>query len=134
VTSKVTLTRIIIAVTVAALSGCAGPDATGPEQAAAGFARALSASDGTRACSLLSPEVSAEEADSAGTSCAQAVLNEDLPAPSPVTDARIYGHQAWVRTGTDTVFLSEFPDGWRIIGAGCTPQGAKPYHCAISGG
>ena len=133
-TSKTALTKIVFAVTVAALSGCVGPDPTGPEQAATAFARAVSASDGTAACSLLSPEVSADVADSAGTECAQAVLHEDLPAPSPVTNAQIYGHQAWVRTGTETVFLSEFAAGWKIIGAGCVPQGERPYDCAVSGG
>jgi hypothetical protein len=78
--------------------------------------------------------VAAGLAETAGTACSDAILQESLPAPSPVRHAERYGHQALVTTGTDTVFLSQFPEGWKIIGAGCRPAGDKPYDCAVSGG
>jgi len=127
-------TLIIIAVGTVLLAGCAGPDITGPERTATTFARAISASDGELACTLLSAEVSSSLADSAGVPCPAAVLTQDLPTPSAVRDAQRFGHQALVTTSTDTVFLSEFPDGWKIIGAGCRVRGDRPYDCAVSGG
>jgi hypothetical protein len=117
-----------------AVSGCAGPDTTGPEQTAAAFAQAVSAADGSLACRLLSPEVQSAVAESAGTPCPVALLQEDLPAPSPARRVERYGQQAFVTTGSDTMFLAAFPDGWKVIAAGCRPQGDKPYDCAVSGG
>jgi hypothetical protein len=116
------------------LSGCAGPETTGPARAAADFARAVSVADGELACALLSEQVSSTLTDSTGMPCPAAVLQEGLPAASPVRQVQRYGHRALVTTDTDTVFLSEFPTGWRIIGAGCRPRGERPYDCAVSGG
>ena len=129
------MSRVLIIIAIAVvLSGCAGADTTGARQSATAFAEAVSAADGQRACALLSDEVSAQLSESAKTSCAQALLTEDLPAPSPVRRAQRYGHQVLVTTGTDTLFLSEFPDGWKIIAAGCVPHTDKPYDCAVSKG
>jgi hypothetical protein len=118
----------------AGLTGCSGQTPAAPERAAIAFAQAIAASDGARACTLLSADVSSAIADSTGMPCPAAILREDVPAPSQVRDAQRYGHQAWVITGTDTVFLSEFPDGWKVIAAGCQARPDKPYDCAVSGG
>ena len=128
----------VIAATVL-LSGCSDPNrgspgGTGPGSTAAEFAQAVASSDGRLACTLLSAQVSSAIADSRGMPCPAAVLKAGLPAPSAVREVRRYGRQAFVTTGTDTVFLSEFPGGWKIIGAGCSPRGDKPYDCAVSGG
>lgn len=125
---------MLAVLSVAVLSGCSGRDTAAPERTVTAFARAISASDGERACAFLSVEVSSTVAESTGMPCPAAVLRADLPDPSSVRSAELYGHQAFVTTGTDTLFLSEFPDGWKIIGAGCEPRGDKPYDCAISGG
>jgi hypothetical protein len=125
---------MVCAAATVGLSGCAAPDTTGPELAATAFGAAVSAADGTRACALLSAKVLAELVDSAGRPCPEAVLTEQLPAASPVRSARRYGHQALVTTKTDTVFLSEFADGWKVIAAGCEPRGDQPYDCIVSGG
>ena len=34
----------------------------------------------------------------------------------------------------DTVFLATFPGGWRVVAAGCTPRGDRPYDCTVAGG
>jgi hypothetical protein len=125
---------IVAVIGAGGLTACSGPDAGGPETAASTFAEAVSVADGARACELLSAQVAASLSESAGLPCAQAVLQQDLPAPAPVREARVYGKQAWVITGTDTVFMSEFPGGWKVIGAGCRPESDKPYDCAVSGG
>jgi hypothetical protein len=125
---------IVWAAVAVGLSACAGPDTTGPERAATAFGQAVSAADGSRACALLSPKVVTELADSAGKPCPEAVLTSKLPAVSPVRAAQRYGHQALVTTETDTVFLSEFPGGWKIIAAGCEARADQPYDCTVSGG
>jgi hypothetical protein len=117
-----------------ALSGCSAPDTTGPQQATTAFTQAVSRSDGGQACALLATPVASAIAESAGTACAKAVLQEDLPAPAPIRSVQRFGKQALVVTATDTLFLSEFPTGWKIIGAGCTPQGERPYNCTVSKG
>jgi hypothetical protein len=32
------------------------------------------------------------------------------------------------------VFLAAFPGGWRVVAAGCTPRGDRPYDCTLQGG
>jgi hypothetical protein len=118
----------------AALAGCAGADARGPDEAATAFAQAILVSNGDQACALLSPEVSKAVADAEKVPCARAILQEHLPGPSPVRSTQVHGRSAFIVTGTDTLFLSEFKDGWKIIGAGCHDQGARPYDCVVSGG
>jgi hypothetical protein len=124
---------------VTGVTGCGGADPAAPERTATEFSRSVSAGDGDRACALLSPEVRGSLAESAGGSCADAVREEPPPASADVVRASRYGRQALVVTGADTLFLSEFSDGWKVIGAGCTARSASatsslPYDCTISGG
>jgi hypothetical protein len=78
--------------------------------------------------------ISAEEIEqSAGEPCAVAVLEEDLPAPADAADAAVYGQWAQIRLAGDTVFLAVFPDGWRVVAAGCTLRPERPYACRIQG-
>ncbi|MGC0336296.1 hypothetical protein [Streptomyces sp. SLBN-8D4] len=46
----------------------------------------------------------------------------------------LYGRQARIVLARDTLFLSLFPDGWKVVAAGCSPQPGRPYQCAIRGG
>jgi len=123
-------------VTVLAASGCTAVAERG-DAAAATAVRLLSAvaeRDGAAACGLLAPETAAEVEQSADRPCAEAILNEQLPAAGPVTATHVYGQRAQVRLSADTVFLAVFPGGWRVVAAGCTPEGEKPYDCVIEGG
>jgi hypothetical protein len=95
---------------------------------------AVQNNDGRAACAVLAPATAAEVAQSAEKDCPQAILDENLPGPGAVTDAAVFGQQAQVHTSTDTVFLAVFPGGWRVVAAGCTPQGDRPYHCVVQGG
>ena len=118
------------------LSGCA--DVGSRESSAADVAtRLLTAvddKDGTAACAVLAPDTAAELEQSASKSCAQAVLDEDLPAPGAVTGTDVYGQWAQVRLSDDTVFLAVFPGGWRVVAAGCEPRTSRPYDCTLQGG
>ena len=82
----------------------------------------------------LAPETAAEVEESAGKSCAEAILQEDLLEPGSVVGSDVYGQWAQVRFSGDTVFLAMFGDGWRVVAAGCTPRGQRPYDCVIQGG
>ena len=44
------------------------------------------------------------------------------------------GQWARVRLSDDTVFLGMFAGGWRVVAAGCTPRGERPYDCTVAGG
>jgi hypothetical protein len=131
------LTRaLLVTVGILAVSGCAGP---GDREGAAGSAAlrwyaAVAAQDGTTACDLLAPETAGEVAESGDSPCAEAVLDEDLPDPGAVVSTAVFGQRAQVRLAGDTVFLAVFPGGWRVVAAGCTSRGERPYNCTVQGG
>jgi hypothetical protein len=98
------------------------------------FLAAASEGDGTGACALLAPETVEEVERNSGMSCAQAMTEEELPEPEPVTAVDVYGQWAQVRLGAQALFLAVFPGGWRVVAAGCRPRGERPYVCAVDGG
>ena len=118
-----------------ALAGCAsaGDRADAAADVAVRMLAAADAQDGTAACAALAPDTLDELEQSAGKPCADAILEEDLPAPGRVAGADVYGQWAQVRLDADTVFLAVFPDGWRVVAAGCTPRGERPYDCRVEG-
>ncbi|MDI6101012.1 hypothetical protein QLQ12_20575 [Actinoplanes sp. NEAU-A12] len=118
--------------TVVMLAGCAsvGERSSAAEDAARLFLQAVADGDGPAACGALAPETEAR----IDAPCAESILDEALPAPSATADARVYGQRALVKFDADTVFLAVFPDGWRVVAAGCTPRGERPYDCAVQGG
>ena len=129
---RVLLTGFVTALTMSACGS--GSAASQAGTAATDFSQAVQAQDGVRACALLSPQIAKSLAADTSQTCADAVLNQDLPVPSGLERVERQGRSAFVVTGTDTMFLSEFPDGWKVIGAGCTEQGSAPYDCVVSGG
>jgi hypothetical protein len=50
-----------------------------------------------------------------------------------VRHADVFGQWARVVLDSDTVFLASFPGGWRVVAAGCQPQGERPYDCTLRG-
>ncbi|HEX5201240.1 MAG TPA: hypothetical protein VFW27_15015 [Actinoplanes sp.] len=124
--------RVIFLVPLLLLAGCGSVD--GREQAATDTAvrmlDAVAAGDGAAACAVLAPDTASAVSDS---DCPAAILGEHLAAPGRVVGTDVYGQWAQVRLAGDTVFLAVFPGGWRVVAAGCTPQGQKPYDCAVEG-
>jgi hypothetical protein len=121
---------------IALLAGCGSVAERGDAASAAavGFLEAVAARDGTAACDTLAPDTVEELEDSADLPCAQAILDEDLPAPGTVLGADLFGQWAQVRLDGDTLFLAVFPDGWRVVAAGCTSRDPRPYQCELDGG
>jgi hypothetical protein len=125
-----------ILLSLLALAGCssAGDRGTAVAASATGLLRAVAAGDGSAACARLAPETAAEVAQSAGKPCAEAILEEELPAPGRVLGTAVYGQRAQVRLDDDTVFLGAFGGGWRVVAAGCTGRGEQPYDCVVEAG
>jgi hypothetical protein len=116
------------------LAGCGGSPETAPVlDVAARFETAVATQDGSAACSLLAPEAVRRVNDLRPEGCAQAVPKLSLPASTASDNAQVWGDTAQVRASADTLFLRRFPDGWRIIGAGCRPRGERPYECTVDG-
>jgi hypothetical protein len=119
-----------------ALTGCSTVGDRG--QAAGAVAlrllTAVGAQDGAAACAVLAPDTAAEVAKSGEKPCAEAILEEKLPAPGAVTGTDVYGQWAQVRLTGDTVFLAVFADGWRVVAAGGPPRPDRPYDCVLQGG
>ncbi|MFF4646425.1 hypothetical protein [Streptomyces sp. NPDC001389] len=128
---------LAVALAVVAAGGCGAP---GPREddavsAALAFESALGSSHYARACSLLAPRTRREAA--AEEDCGPALAKQNVPvaaggASAPV--AEVYGRQAMVRLTRDTLFLSQFDTGWKVVAAGCTPRPDRPYDCRIKGG
>jgi hypothetical protein len=129
-------TRLLSVALLLTVTGCtsAGDRADAAADVATRLLSAVASNDGATACATLAPETQAELEQSARKSCAEAILDEDLPAPGTVTGADVYGQWAQVRLTSDTLFLATFPGGWRVVAAGCTPRAERPYDCVLQGG
>jgi uncharacterized protein YceK len=118
------------------LSGCAS--VTERESAASRaverFEAALRSGQAERACAVLAPGTVEELEDSAKMACPAALSEAEVPAGGAAERVDVYGRQARVVLRHDTLFLSTFPDGWRITAAGCEPRtGGLPYTCEVKG-
>jgi hypothetical protein len=115
------------------LAGCGAPageaDVTGTARE---WLTAAQAKDAARMCALLTP-AAAESAATGDETCVQAVGDLDLPGGGTVEGVELWSDEAQVRTGADTLFLTRLSDGWRVNGAGCRPQGDRPYDCDVAG-
>jgi hypothetical protein len=126
---------LLLAFLVVSVGGCSlGPAEAGPRSAAQSFAVAWAQHDGAAVCALLAPDTRAAVAQSSKQPCAKGVLGEDLPRSGAVRGTRVWGRAAQVSFTGDTVFMSRFPGGWKVLAAGCKPRPGKPYDCQVEGG
>jgi hypothetical protein len=126
-------TAATLAALVLILTGCSSTHEGEVEQVAEQLHAALRVEDGAAACELLSEDAQ-EELQESGDSCEVAVLDAGLSPDGRVEKVSAYGTSAQVRYDDDVVFLADFPEGWRVIGAGCEKQADAPYDCKVQGG
>jgi hypothetical protein len=119
---------LVLAVACVLLAGCASAQAPDVEEVATTFED--QSADPQARCDLFIPTALAAFEESEGAPCAEAI--EDLPLEGgSVESIQIWGGDAQVKIGGDTLFLSETKDGWRVTAAACTPQGEAPYDCEV---
>ncbi|MEU6890309.1 hypothetical protein ABZ934_00640 [Streptomyces sp. NPDC046557] len=114
--------------------GTAGVREDDARTAATGFERALDAKDFAGVCARLAPQTRDELENSEGKGCADAVPGLSLPAAGDLVRVRVYGRQAQASGPGDTLFLSQFDHGWKVVAAGCEPRQGQPYQCTVKGG
>ncbi|MFG2715509.1 hypothetical protein ACGFX2_33930 [Streptomyces goshikiensis] len=125
-----------LAAAVVALCGCGAPAVRleGAKYAGRAFEQALGDSDYARACALLAPRTRQQLEEDEHKQCGPALQSQELPAAGPVRNTQVYGRQALLRLRNDTLFLSQFNDGWKVVAADCAPRGNQPYRCSLKGG
>ncbi|MEQ7126535.1 hypothetical protein ABN034_18645 [Actinopolymorpha sp. B11F2] len=136
---------LVVAVLLVGAVGCGAVH--GREDAAIAATRefrlALARHDGAAACAVVAPETRRELEQLAHEACVRAVVAEEIPdGRGVVRRVDVYGDQAVVELAAsggkpgaqgDTIFLAEFPSGWKVAAAGCTQRGERPYDCIIKG-
>jgi hypothetical protein len=126
----------LAAICVTCLVSCGGLGEYEAQASAAArtFARALEAGDGLTACQALAPETRSALTDALQMPCADSILTQHIPAGGVARGVDVYGRQARVVMVGDTVFLSRFQSGWRVVAAGCQPRPSRPYQCQVGTG
>lgn len=114
------------------LSGCDGR-ASNARSAAAAFERAWQVHDAKAVCAALAPGTRSELEADEQTACPQALGEISLPLAGRARTVNVYGRQARVVLTSDTLFLSLFPGGWKVVAAGCSARPDKPYSCVLKG-
>jgi len=117
-------------VATALLTGCAELE----EDEVAGVARAFEdpAAAPANRCALLAPSTLETLEFDESVPCADAIGQVPLPGGA-VESVEVWGGDAQVRLGGDTVFLTETPSGWKVTAAACEPRGELPYDCQVEG-
>jgi hypothetical protein len=112
------------------LTGCAS--ASEPDVSKVATAFDDPSGDPQARCDLLAPATRATfESDSSAT-CADAIGDVPLQGGT-VSSVQIWGGDAQVRLGGDTLFLTETDGGWKVTAAGCESRGQAPYDCQVDG-
>lgn len=90
------------------------------------FYAAVREDDGEAACELLSAEAAKALESQTGQACDDAITRLQYDG-GRVEAAVVYVTSAKVdMSGGESVFLSDEPDGWRLVGLACRPETGKP--------
>lgn len=116
------------ALAVTVLAGCAGMERPEVERVAADFATG----DPATRCALLAPAALAALESDESAPCTAAVSGL-APRGGQVQHTEVWGEEAQVRLTGDTLFLSRTGSGWKVVAAGCSPNGELPYDCRVEG-
>ncbi|MBW8740888.1 MAG: hypothetical protein JF621_28585 [Streptomyces turgidiscabies] len=127
---------VSVLLAVGTLGGCdtAAQRRDDVRHTAAVFEKALAEGAYDRVCAVLAPATLDELEQSSGSPCPKAVGEESLKPGGGVQRTDVYGDQARTVLSSDTLFLSHFTSGWKVVAAGCEPRPEVPYECVIKGG
>ncbi|WP_309108899.1 hypothetical protein [Arthrobacter sp.] len=120
----------VLVLTLLSLLGCA-PEGKGAAAAAQKFHKEVSSGNTSEACSMLGQE--ALEKAGGETECEEQLESVELAGSGQPLRTEVFGREAMVEFEDDVVFLVASGSGWKISGAGCTPQGESPYKCEVGG-
>ncbi len=123
--------RLPVVAVAALVTACGGAQDADVARVASGLVEAVDRRDGAGACALLAPPVRTELEDTSGSPCAEAVLEEDVGAPSDTTEVEVFDTMARAVVGSESLFLSRFDGRWLVVAAACDPVAGKPYDCAV---
>ena len=115
-------------------SACGSSQDLPAQDAVEQFYAAITRQDGRAACRLLAPETLKAVEESAQAPCAEGVLQELPPEERRPEQVRVFGTMAQVGYTDETVFLTRFQDGWKVMAAGCSPGAVERYDCQVEGG
>ena len=115
-------------------SACGSSQDLPVQDTAEEFYAAVTRHDGRAACRLLAPETLDEVVESAQAPCAEAVLQDLRPEVRDPEQVKVFGTMAQVGYDGETVFLTRFRDGWKVMAAGCGPGSGDRYDCEVEGG
>lgn len=113
-----------------------GSGPPGADKAAESFYTAVQAGEYTHACSMLAQatlEVARHSENGGDQPCAEKLSGISLEAPGESLSAQAYGRNAQVLFESDTVFLTLSEGTWKVMAAGCTARGERPYSCLVEG-
>jgi hypothetical protein len=112
------------------LTGCAS--ASRPDVSTVASAFEDPSGDPQARCDLLAPATRATFESRSSAPCADAISGVQLPG-GQVGSVAIWGGDAQVRLGSDTLFLTQTHTGWKVTAAGCQSRGEAPYDCEVDG-
>ena len=109
-------------------TGCASAEQPEVERVATAFENP--SGDAHARCALLVRTALEQLESRAGARCDDAIA--DLPLKGgDVGKVEVWGRDAQVRVGGDTVFLTRTSTGWQVSAAACTARPAGPYDCEV---
>jgi hypothetical protein len=121
---------VLVGAAGALLTGCASIQQSDVEKVATTF-EDPSGNPEVR-CGLLAPTALVALEKDQSSPCAEAI--QQLPLQGgEVSRVDIWGGEAQVRLGGDTVFLTQTHAGWRVVAAVCEERGEAPYDCEVEG-
>jgi hypothetical protein len=127
----VTLWRWPVLLMALVLTGCGtGSAERAAARAADRFESAVASHDLAGACALLSDDV----LESFDEPCQDGLQQARLAPATGPSSTEVFGQNGLVRWSHEAVFVSRFPDGWKVVAAGCTRRPDRPYDCSVSGG
>lgn len=125
---------VVLAVALPCLLGGCHEPGSAAARAADAFAGDVAGSHWRAACSTLAASTLSELESSQGKACPAALPGQHLPDAAGAARTRQFGRMAQVRVVRDTLFLTRSRTGWKVLAAGCTRQGDRPYSCVLQGG